>query len=108
MYDYDESIEKINNLMKETLDEAVDLVHGTRAKDYGNVLINHAAIAQGWNVITKNAFETHGKITPAHVALMMDWVKSCRLLTTLDHKDSWVDKGGYTAIGSALSRVQDK
>jgi hypothetical protein len=41
-----------------------------------------------------------GYLTPAHVALMMDWVKTSRLLETIDHDDSWVDKAGYTALGA--------
>jgi hypothetical protein len=34
-----------------------------------------------------------------HVALMMDWVKTSRLLETIDHADSWVDKAAYSALG---------
>jgi hypothetical protein len=30
---------------------------------------------------------------------MMDWVKTSRLLETLDHPDSWVDKAAYSALG---------
>jgi hypothetical protein len=37
------------------------------------------------------------------VALMMDWLKTSRLLGTLDHADSWVDKAGYTALGGEFS-----
>ena len=39
-------------------------------------------------------------MTPAHVALMMDWVKSARLIETIDHEDSWIDKAGYSALGA--------
>ncbi len=34
---------------------------------------------------------------------MMDWVKTARLLHGLDHKDSWTDKCGYSAIGGSFS-----
>jgi hypothetical protein len=34
---------------------------------------------------------------------MMDWVKTARLLNTLDHEDSWIDKCGYSAIGGSFS-----
>jgi hypothetical protein len=30
---------------------------------------------------------------------MMDWVKTARLIETIDHDDSWVDKAGYSALG---------
>ena len=35
--------------------------------------------------------------------LMMDWVKTARLLTTMDHDDSWVDKAGYSSLGGEFS-----
>jgi hypothetical protein len=38
-----------------------------------------------------------------HVALMMDWVKTSRLLNTLDHSDSWVDKAAYSALGGEFA-----
>jgi hypothetical protein len=31
---------------------------------------------------------------------MMDWVKTSRLIETIDHEDSWIDKAGYTALGA--------
>ena len=82
------------------LDEAKNLVNGPRAKDYGDAKDNFDRIATGWNVIVTDALNTHGKITAKHVALMMDWVKTCRLLETIDHKDSWIDKCGYSALGA--------
>jgi hypothetical protein len=36
------------------------------------------------------------------VALMMDWVKTARLLETIDHNDSWIDKVGYSALGGSF------
>jgi hypothetical protein len=41
-------------------------------------------------------------VTAKHVALMMDWVKTARLLETIDHEDSWVDKVGYSALGGSF------
>ena len=49
---------------------------------------------------------SHGLLTPAHVALMMDWVKTSRLLESIDHVDSWIDKAGYTALGAELTGPQ--
>jgi hypothetical protein len=46
------------------------------------------------------ALKSHGYLTPAHVALMMDWVKTSRLIETIGHEDSWVDKAGYTGLGA--------
>jgi hypothetical protein len=83
----------------EVLDHAKTLINGDRAKDYGEALANHQRIADGWNVIVGAALHKHGRLLPAHVALMMDWVKSSRLLETIDHPDSWVDKAAYSALG---------
>jgi hypothetical protein len=47
---------------------------------------------------------------------MMDWVKSARLIETIDHEDSWIDKAGYSALGaehtdrdkSSISEIIDR
>ena len=82
------------------LDEAKEVINGDRARDYGDAYDNHARICEGWNIIMGQALKSHGYLTPAHVALMMDWVKTCRLLHTIDHWDSWKDKAGYTGLGA--------
>ncbi len=84
----------------EVLDEAKELINGQRSEDYGDAYDNHARIADGWNIILRGAMLSHGHITPSHVTLMMDWMKTSRLLETIDHADSWVDKAGYTALGA--------
>ena len=85
---------------QKVLETAAKLIHGDRAKDYGDAHQNHQRIADGWNIIIEGAIEKHGQITPAHVTLMMDWVKTSRLIETIDHEDSWIDKAGYTALGA--------
>ena len=88
---------------KEVLEEAAKLITGDRAEHYGDAFENHARIAEGWNIIIRGAMDSHGLLPPAHVALMMDWVKTSRLLESLDHVDSWIDKAGYTALGAELT-----
>ena len=88
----------------EILEQAKKLINGSRAKDYGDAYDNHQRIADGWNVIV-NAAE--GNLTPAHVALMMDWVKTARLLETMDREDSWIDKCGYFALGGEHTKRQE-
>ena len=87
----------------EILDTAKTLINGDRAKDYGDAYLNHQRIADGWNTIIQAAYATTGYVTPMHVALMMDWVKTSRLLTTIDHYDSWVDKAAYSALGAEFA-----
>jgi hypothetical protein len=88
------------------LNAAQELINGNRAKDYGDAYINHNRIADGWNIIMASALKTHGYLTAAHVALMMDWMKTSRLLETLDHTDSWIDKAGYTALGAEFVALE--
>jgi hypothetical protein len=39
---------------------------------------------------------------------MMGWVKTSRLIETIDHKDSWIDKAGYTALGAEFVALQNR
>jgi hypothetical protein len=86
------------------LDTAKELINGPRAKDYGDASDNFDRIADGWNIIAQNAVRTHGYITRKHVALMLDWLKTARLLETIDHDDSWIDKAGYTGLGGSFKK----
>ena len=80
----------------EVLDAAKELINGQRAKDYGDAYNNHARIADGWNVIINSI---DGDINEGHVVLMMDWLKTSRLLESMHHQDCWEDKIGYSALG---------
>ena len=93
---------------EDLLHAAEKLINGPRAQDYGDALFNHQRIAAGWNVIVTGAMTTHGELTPAHVALMMDWVKTARLLHDTDHDDSWIDKCGYSALGAEFHEREKK
>lgn len=79
------------------LEEAAALIDGQRAKDYGDAHENFARIATGWSEIIGKA------VSPAQVALCMDWLKTCRLITSPNHRDSWVDKAGYVALGGEIA-----
>lgn len=87
----------------EFLEKAGELISGERAQDYGDAKENFARIAVGWNIIAKTAIEDGGVITARHVAMMMDWMKTCRLLNTPNHIDSWLDKIGYSALGGEIA-----
>ena len=91
---------------EELLRQAEKLINGQRAKDYGDAYHNHKRIAVGWNEIVKGALDSHGHLTVAHVALMMDWVKTSRLIKSIDHVDSWLDKAGYTALGAGFTHKE--
>ena len=78
----------------DVLNVADGLINGERQDEYGPPLKNFYDIAQGWTIIFDK------EVQPYEVALAMDWVKTCRLLETIDHKDSWIDKCGYSALGA--------
>ena len=92
----------------EVLLKASDYINGQRAKDYGDAYDNFTRIADGWNLIVKEAHVSTGYLTPQHVALMMDWVKTARLLHNTDHDDSWIDKCGYSALGAEFHEHEKK
>jgi len=85
---------------QDILERAIKLVCGKRQQDYGDPEINFANIADGWNIIIQNA---DGKITASDVCTMMAWLKSCRLMNTPNHADSWVDAAGYLALGAQMA-----
>ena len=87
----------------ELLNRAGAVIEGERARDYGDADENFSRIAVGWSVIAESAMNDHGEIRREHVALMMDWLKTCRLLGELGHEDSWIDKLGYTALGGEIA-----
>lgn len=81
----------------EVLEQAGAAINGDRHRDYGEASDNFRRIAAGWEVILGV------DVTPAQVALCMDWVKTARLVQTPNHADSWVDKAGYTALGAEVA-----
>jgi hypothetical protein len=78
-------------------------INGDRARDYGDAYENFSRIAAGWSVILESAAEDVSDLRPERVALMMCWLKMCRLMNGLSHEDSWVDLAGYAALGGELA-----
>jgi hypothetical protein len=87
----------------DVVDSALDKINGDRQDEYGDVLNSFTTISIGWDTIVKSALGTHGCITPMHVGLMMDWLKTSRLLVDINHADSWVDKVGYAALSAEVA-----
>ena len=78
---------------EDVLKKAINLINGERANDYGNAYDNHNRIAQLWSVVLGI------KVTAQTVALCLILVKVARLITSPNKLDSWIDIGGYTALG---------
>ena len=87
----------------DVVDSALDKINGDRQDEYGDVLNSFTTISIGWDTIVKAALGSHGCITPMHVGLMMDWLKTSRLLVDINHADSWVDKVGYAALSAEVA-----
>jgi len=85
------------------IDDALRKINGARQEEYGDVYDSFTTISLGWDIITKNALATHGCVSPMHVGLMMDWLKTSRLLVDISHEDSWVDKVGYAALSAEVA-----
>ena len=71
---------------------AEEYINGDRAKDYGDVKVNHQQIADIWTVILGT------KVTADQVLKCMIGVKLSRLNKTPDHEDSIVDICAYAAL----------
>lgn len=80
------------------LAEASELIHGDRAKDYGDAKESFAHIAALWSAYLK------ATISPQDVAMMMSLLKMSRAKHSgFTHRDSFVDMAGYVALASDIS-----
>lgn len=94
---------------EDCLNQALTQVTGKRTQDYGTPENNFQTIADFWNVylyhlVINNPRDTW-KLTGTDVALMMDLLKTARLISSPDHADSWIDKAGYSACGAEVSNA---
>lgn len=96
--------EKNNSDTKKTiLQEAEEIINGSRAEDYGSVTENFTKIAVGWKEIFAD-----GNFTPRRVALAMAWLKICRDVNTPKH-DNILDIAGYAGcIGKMDNEANQK
>ena len=78
------------------LGEAMSLINGDRAEDYGDAYVNHKRIADLWSVILEK------DITVSHVIMCMVAMKVAGLIHG-DKEDSWVDICGYGALGGEFN-----
>ena len=90
---------------RDYLKEAELLIHGDRAAEYGDNLLNHRRIATMWNVVLGKKLSA--PIEPEEVAACMIGLKIARLAEDATKKDSWVDVVGYGALGGEMiSRIE--
>ena len=87
----------------DVLERAISLIHGQRAKDYGDAQASFQRMADLVNPIIKKA---DGELTASDMAIVMIQVKIARLQESPDHVDSWTDIAGYAALGAQLAVTQ--
>ena len=85
--------------------EAIRLVQGERARDYGDAPTNFKNIARGWSVLLGT------EVKPDQVALCLSWLKMARLASpTISDEaaaDCVVDGAGYLAIAGSLGLTSE-
>ncbi len=91
-------------IREDTLDAARAAVMGERPLAYGEPEDNFRRIAMFWNIYLHERGIRAGKaIEPHDVALMLDLLKTARLIASPNHQDSYVDKAGYAACGAEVA-----
>jgi hypothetical protein len=80
------------------MSKKLNKVLNERQEEYGDAIINFTKIGVIWGALLDT-----GDIEPYQVALMMDALKTVRCFDNPFHKDSWLDKQGYTQHGLEIA-----
>lgn len=96
----------LNDQGESVIEEADRIISGPRAAYYGDATMNHQRIADYWNtyighIIEKNEDPT---LAPHDIAIMMDLLKTARIVESPSHRDSYVDKIGYAALAHRMAQ----
>jgi len=95
--------------MTNILETALEKTQGDRQADYGDPAVNHKRIALLWNAYLKAACPgTCPGLSAVDVVLMIDLLKTARLIETCDHEDTWLDKAGYAWVGYECAKADDQ
>ncbi len=87
------------------LDKAGSAINGQRDQDYGSPEDNFGRIAQSWTwyLTSRGLIQAGSDLDGFDVALMMDLLKTARLINNPKSVDGWVDKAGYAACGGEIA-----
>jgi hypothetical protein len=89
----------------DTLQQALALVGGERARTHGDKYINHSKIAEFWNAYLRNAGSAV-ELDPTDVALMMALLKIARTQSGGAHnEDNYVDLAGYAGVAAETAAI---
>ena len=87
------------------LEEAAEVISVDRAATHGRAENSFASIAGAWNWWL--SIRGNGPLSAVDVAIMMDLFKTARLANNLTHRDNWLDKAGYSALGYEIATEED-
>ena len=76
----------------------VETILASRQDEYGDAIDNFEKIGKIWGALLDR-----DEIPAYQVALMMDALKTVRLMRNPEHEDSWLDKEGYIAHGKDIA-----
>jgi hypothetical protein len=84
---------------------AIRCVTKDRNATHGDPEDNFNTIASFWTVWLRaiGLLKASQCISPIDVAVMMDLMKTSRLVTSPTHPDHWIDKAGYAACGGEIA-----
>ena len=86
----------------ETLQAAEKAVNGDRQGEYGTPENNFKNIAGFWSLYLSSRLNKEIELQPVDVAVMLDLMKTARLIQSPRKLDTWIDKAGYAACGAEI------
>ena len=86
----------------ETLHAAEKAVNGDRQGDYGTPENNFKNIAGFWSLYLSSKLNKEIELQAVDVAVLLDLMKTARLIQSPRKLDTWIDKAGYAACGAEI------
>ena len=91
---------------KEILEKASDLIMNDRAKQHGDIVVNHGNIARLWSAYLTNKTRVSIPISEQDVALMLSLFKIGRTQNGKHTDDNYIDGAAYMAIGGEIVNIK--
>jgi hypothetical protein len=102
-----ESISSVEH-RRNAVDEVAQAVCVDRNASYGTPEDNFNNIARLWNEYLAIKYGFVASLCGMDVALLMDLMKTARLINNPTHRDSWIDKAGYSICGVGIVETNRK
>ena len=91
---------------KEILEKASNLIINDRAKQHGDIVVNHGNIARLWSAYLTNKTRVSIPISEQDVALMLSLFKIGRTQNGNHTDDNYIDGAAYLAIGGEIVNIK--